>query len=130
MNLKNNFNFIFCYLNLIFEFPKILLLSETYRIPIGDLSEAHQRPICQIADLDPRRVSLSDGSPIRHVGFRWASDNNNIFCELNNKYIFKYIHVKIPVGLHRHVGIRWVSTDMLVSDSNNMLRDIDKNKVF
>ena len=30
--------------------------------------------------------------------------------------IFKYTCVKIPIGLQRHVGLRWVSTGMSVSD--------------
>ena len=30
--------------------------------------------------------------------------------------IFKWICVKIPIGLRRHVGLRWASTGMLISN--------------
>ena len=38
-----------------------------------------------------------------------------------NKYIFKYICVKIPIGLHMHFGLSWVYTGMSVSNGEYQL---------
>ena len=80
-------------------------------IIIGDLSETWRRPTCLIwdqseTDMPLRRpigylapsvsdgacrspkglwpgMSISNGSPIRHIGLRWVSDSNNIFVNSN-----------------------------------------------
>ena len=44
------------------EFTKILLLSETYLGPIGDLSETHWRPIGDISETH-RRPTFLIGDP-------------------------------------------------------------------
>ena len=55
-----------------FEFTKILLLSETYRRPIRDLSETHRRPTCFIGD-----PSETDMPHRRPMGDRPASSETH-----------------------------------------------------
>ena len=46
----------------IYEFTKILLLSETYRRPNRDPSQTHRRPTCLIGD--PSETDMPDRRPI------------------------------------------------------------------
>ena len=109
--------------------------SETNRRPIGDLDMLYWTPIWNQhvssgTDMPDQRPSYMPNW--RYNGDRHAKSktlqrptcliivliqiyiNKQKIYKIN--YIFKYICVKIPIGLRRHVGLRWVYTGMSVYD--------------
>ena len=127
---------------LILEFTKILLLSETYRRPIGDISEIST---CFIEDWHyTSETDMTDRRPIGddmpHRRTTWLRSLIGISTHLNILifvyFLLIYIYWNNILG---HVGFRWVSDEAcrglrsdtsvsagspmglwLVSDNNNI----------
>ena len=68
-----------------YEFTKILLLSQTYQRPIGDLSETQRRPTCLIGD--PSDTDMPYRRPIRDRHASSETDVPTCLMETHKKYI-------------------------------------------
>ena len=64
------------FIQFFYEFTKILLLSETYRRPIRDLSETHRRPTCFIGD--PSETDMPHRRPTCLIGDQHASSETDM----------------------------------------------------
>ena len=58
-------------------------------------------------------ISVSNGSPIRHVGLQWVSDNNNICCELTNLSYPHYIPSILSYPHWSTISINHIPTSTL-----------------
>ena len=114
-SFMHSFIYLIIYFVVFLEFTKILLLSETYRRPIGDRhawSETHWRPTCLIGD-----QSETDMPDRRPIGDRHSLLETDMPAESNwNSHLFKftyfyiicaYLHWNNVRTLIRHVNLQW-----------------------